>query len=217
MNFFTLTARLFGLYRGWKGKSLAPATVVSRINKVLSYQECSVGVQKNKSVRGFKVEGSYSPELDSRGARSIKVKILFNARRKKFNFNARDIDDVQWFNIVADLVSVLGHEYVHLHQHRRRGWRRCKNYVCYDNDELSIIKKYLGKPDEVDAYAYTLATEMAVDLPDRGTQLEETTTYNLYKTVFGADDRTTQRLVKLSHKYFKRLEKQFNETIRTYL
>ena len=70
---------------------------------------------------------------------------------------------------------------------------------------------------EVDAYAFTLATEMAVDLPDFDTPAEKTTTYNLYKTVFGADDRTTQRLVKLSNKYFKRLEKQFNETIRTYL
>ena len=217
MNFFTLTARLFGLYRNWEGKSLTPAAVVRKINKVLSYQESSVGVQKIKGLRGFKVEGSYSPEADSLGQRSIKVKILFNARRKKFNFNARDINDVQWFDIVADLVSVLGHEYVHLHQHRRRGWRRCKNYVCYDNDELSIIKKYLGKPDEVDAYAFTLATEMAVDLPDFDTPAEKTTTYNLYKTVFGADDRTTQRLVKLSNKYFKRLEKQFNETIRTYL
>ena len=177
MNFFTLTARLFGLYRDWEGKSLTPDSVVKKLNKILGYQESSVGVQKVKGVRGFKVEGSYSHELDSLGQRSIKVKILFNSRRKKFHFNKQDITDVKWFDIVVDLVSVLGHEYVHLHQHRRRNWRRCRNYVCYDDSEMSIIKRYLGKPDEVDAYAFTLATEMAVDLPDFGTTAEKTTTY----------------------------------------
>ncbi len=217
MNYFTLTAKLFGLYSHWQGKSVSPQTVVRKLNKILPYAECKVGLQKIKGVRGFRVEGSYSPEQDALGARGIEVKILFNANRKKFNFNSRDITDTRWFDIVADLVSVLGHEYVHLHQHRKRGWRRCKNYVCYDTSEMGIIKRYLGKPDEVDAYAFTLATERAVDLPDFRTPAEKTTTYELYKTVFGINDATTQRLVKLSNKYFNRLEKQFNETIRTYL
>lgn len=217
MNFFTLTARLFGLYQSWQGKSLTPASVVKGINKVLPYTECSVSVQKVSGVRGFKLEGSYSPELDSRGFKSIKINILINARRKKLHFNKKDITDVCWFNIVSDLASILGHEYVHLNQHRRRNWRRCKNYICYDNSEISIIKKYLGKPDEVDAYAFTVATEMALDLAENYTSVEKTPTYELYKMVFGAQDKTTLRLSKLSNKYFNRLEKQYNETIRTYL
>ena len=169
------------------------------------------------SVRGFRLEGSYSPELDQIGHKSIKIKILFNKSRKKFNFNSRDITDILWFDIVADLVSVLGHEYIHLNQHRGRNWRRCKKYACYDKSELSIIKKYLGKLDEVDAYAFTLATEMAVELPELNATAENTTTYHLYETVFGPNDKITLRLVKLSNKYFKRLERQYNEIIRTYL
>jgi hypothetical protein len=82
---------------------------------------------------------------------------------------------------------------------------------------MSIIKKYLGKPDEVEAYAFTVATEMAIDLSENYTPVEETPTYKLYKIVFGAQDKTTLRLAQLSNKYFNRLEKQYNETIRTYL
>lgn len=217
MNFFTLTARLFGLYQGLQGKSLSPSTVVRKLNQAIPFVECSIGIQKTNNLGGFKIEGSYSPDLDRQNLKSIKIDILMNARRKKLHFNKSDVTEERWFDLVADLVSILGHEYVHLNQHRRRGWRRCKNYICYNNDEMSIVKRYLGKPDEVDAYAFTLATERAVDIPEYATKLEDTTTYELYKTVFGEQDKTTQRLVRLSNKYFKRLEKQYNETIRTYL
>lgn len=217
MNFFTLTARLFGLYQSWQGKSLSPATVIRKLNQTIPFGECSVSVQKKNNLGGFRVEGSYSPEQDRENLKSIKVYILMNSRRKRFKFDSSDVTEEKWFDLVADIASILGHEYVHLNQHRRRGWRRCKNYVCYDNDEMSMVKSYLGKSDEVDAYAFTMATEMAVDIPDYATTAEKTTTYTLYKTVFGAKDKTTLRLVSLSNKYFKRLEKQYNETIRTYI
>ena len=217
MNFFTLTARLFGLYESWQGKSVSPATVIRKINQTIPFSECSVSLQRKNNLGGFRVEGSYSPELDKKKLKSINVYILMNSRRKKLKFNSTDVTDEKWFDLVADIASILGHEYVHLNQHRRRSWRRCKNYVDNKNDELAIVKSYLGKSDEVDAYAFTLATEMAVDIPDYTTTAEKTTTYALYETVFGAGDKTTQRLVSLSNKYFKRLEKQYNETIRTHI
>ena len=77
----------------------------------------------------------------------------------------------------------------------------------------SAVKPYIT-PDEVDAYAYTLAVSLinqkAIENKKR-TSITKTQTYKIYCHFFGKNSDITNRLIKKSKTYYRHLEREYHD------
>lgn len=216
MNYFELKLELKGLYDRFEYNSLTPRQLANKLNSALPYSECRVTVVPTLSLTNlnFEVTGCYNPELDTSSQTPIEIEILCSKERIFYTLCDEDLDRDIWYSLVFDIVTVLGHEFVHLHQFRRRHFKPGKEYR---SQEKSLQKKaqqeYLGIPDEIDAYAYSAASQMAYVLPN---QIEfcQTPVYEWYKNAFNKNHDIVKLLERKTSKYYKLLKRQYNETYR---
>lgn len=216
MNYFQLLDKLEEVYDSLEGKELSSQAIVKRLNRVVPFKECRIIKVDSLCVNNnMMVSGIYEPEQDEANEPCIEIEIIFPKRRDNFEFSEEDFSRDDWYEMCVDLASVLGHEFVHMHQFRRRGYRDGRYYNSrHSNPSVKENQEYFGIPDEVDAYAFTCAVAMCDPIP--GTcKLEDTVIYQIYSNIFDKKDPVVLKLRKLATKYFKRLEKQYHATHRT--
>jgi hypothetical protein len=217
MNYFQLLNKLDGLYDKLAGKAITPKDLVKRLNRAIPFKECRItevttlGLVNNN----FQVSGVYEPDLDEDGECCIELEISF-PKRKSLVFSESCLSRDIWNLLVLDTVSILGHEFVHMHQFRRRGFRDGHSYRS--TAKSMVVKEsqeYFGIPDEVDAYAFTAAANMAHQLykGERVSTVKQTTVYQIYCNVFDKKHPVVLKLEKLTDRYYKKLEKQYHATI----
>lgn len=213
MNYFQLLKLLDELYPTLLNKTLSADEIVSILEKTIPYSS-DVYLTYCKTLGivdyGFVVAGEYDPEKDEEGKKSIELEIQFPREPKVFEFSDNGITRQHWRNLVIDISSVLGHEYMHLNQARSRHFQECKDYMSFANDSaVRGHQEYYGMEDEIDAYAFTLAASLANDFPNLN-NIENAPVYGIYAKVFGEDHKITKKLSNKAKKYLKILEQQFN-------
>lgn len=219
MNYFQLLDRLNGLYDSLEGKELTSRAIVKKLNAAIPFKECKIVYVDSLSVNNnMMVSGMYEPEQDELNEPCIDIEIVFPKRKRQttFKFSKEDLDRFQWRELCVDISSVLGHEFVHMHQFRRRDYRDGRYFTS--NAKSANIKEnqeYFGIPDEVDAYAFTTAVAMCEHFPDRTLKMEETVIYQIYRSLFDKKHPVIVKLQKLTNKYYKRLERQYHATYRS--
>jgi hypothetical protein len=214
MNYFELKLKLKSIYDRFEYNELTSKQIANKFNLAIPFSECKVSTVPSLSLSGlnFEVTGCYNPELDQEGKKPIEIEILLPKERLYYIFSNDDLSRDIWYSLVFDIVTVLGHEYVHLHQFRRRHFKPGKEYSS--KEKCSIKKErqeYLGIPDEVDAYAFTAAAQMAYALPLQ-IDFKSTPVYEWYKSAFKRNDPILKTLENKSNRYFKKLKRQYNET-----
>lgn len=218
MNYFQLLAKLDNLYDGLEGQELSSRAIVKQLNRAIPFKECKVVHVDSLSVNNnMMVSGMYEPEEDEAKETCIEIEIVFPKRRpiSTFQFNTKDLDRAQWRELCVDVASVLGHEFVHMHQFRRRGYRDGRYYTSKATiADIKENQEYFGIPDEVEAYAFTTAVAMCEHFPNRKMEMEETIIYQIYASLFDLNDPVMLKLQKLTAKFYKRLERQYNVTIK---
>lgn len=214
MNYFQLLEKLDGLYDSLEGKTLSSQAIVKKLNSAIPFKECKiVHVNSISSSNNVMISGLYDPDLDEEKKPCIELEVMFPKRRPKstFEFSIDDFDRPQWRELCVDLASVLGHEYVHLGQFRKRGFRDGRYYTSYHSSaSVRENQEYFGIPDEVDAYAFTCAVSMCENFPGPAIKMEDTVIYQIYHNLFDKRDKVNIKLRKLTTKYFKRLERQYH-------
>lgn len=100
----------------------------------------------------FYVNAYYDPEDDKEGDISIEVNI-------HHNFNADTIWDKKH---VTELLIQIFDATVHEFKHQRQSVKR--KYVTYSDHDQEPYRAYLADPDEVDAYALSIAVELTRSL-----------------------------------------------------
>jgi len=214
MNYFQLLEKLDGLYDSLEGKELSSQAIVSKLNRAIPFKECRVRhIDSLSANNNMMVSGMYEPDLDEEKKPCIEIEVMFPKRRPKstFEFSVDDLDRPQWRELCTDIASVLGHEYVHLHQFRKRGFRDGRYYTSYHSSaSVRENQEYFGIPDEVDAYAFTCAVSMCEDFPGPAVRMEDTIIFQIYANLFDKNDKVVVKLRKLATKYFKRLERQYH-------
>lgn len=219
MNYFQLLEKLDGLYDSLEGKTLTSRAIVSKLNRTIPFKECRViNIDSLSANNNMMVSGMYEPDLDELKKPCIEIEVLFPKRKPQptFEFSIDDLDRPQWRELCVDIASVLGHEYVHLHQFRKRGFRDGRYYTSYDvNESTRENQEYFGIPDEVDAYAFTCAVSMCENFPGPAVKMEDTIIYQIYANLFDKNSKVLVKLRRLTAKYFKRLERQYHATHRT--
>jgi len=100
------------------------------------------------------INAFYDPEKDERGKVSIELVIVTNPSDKYI------ILDEELFNLfIKHLADSLAHELIHMRQARSRDFLNV-THRARQNTDLDESIQYLSDPDEIDAYAYNIATEL---------------------------------------------------------
>ena len=103
------------------------------------------------------MNAGYSQEVDKWKDPDIyatNLDLLFNNRQRIFNFSKKGFDE-----LVARLNDAIGHERIHQSQARKRKLRHPgSEYIGPGKGRAE--RDYLGKPDEVEAFSYNIASEL---------------------------------------------------------
>jgi hypothetical protein len=214
MNYFNLLHKLEGLYDVNIGRKFTPAQITKLIAQNVPYKDVifSTNLTVNSNIDTITVSGLYDYGEDQWGNTPIEIELAFFKRKRHFVIGA-SMSQKKWNQLCFDVASVLGHEYVHLHQYRDRDYRPGRGFRSRENDEsLKQTQEYLGHTDEVDAYSFTVAAEMAMSLRSNKTvDLYKTVMYNNYCDAFGSNHSIITKLKNKSLKYYSILEGQYNE------
>ncbi len=150
------------------------------------------------------VGGLYDEYDDREGLPCIEIDLYFNQDVQHI-----DTSSLDWYRLCFDVAEALGHELVHRDQaHRSRKTRR--RYIGHGPRHLiNEEQQYLGDPDEVEAYGYSIAAEMLaihgtmdIDDPD----VQSIVMYSTYQHAFSHDQSVLLKLRKQILKYLHRLE-----------
>lgn len=217
MHYFQLLQKLCDIYSDNHGRTLSKRQIVGKINRAVNLYDVRIKGIKSIAVLGnsFDISGIYDHELDFEDKPSIGIEIVFPEYKEKFTFDESDFTEDHWITLSVDVASVIGHEYVHQRQARRRHFNEGRNYKS--NSKNIIFKEqqeYYGTPDEVDAYAYTLAVSLinqkALESKKR-ISITKTQTYKIYCHFFGRNNEITNRLIKKSKTYYRHLEREYHD------
>jgi len=220
MNYFQLLSKLYHIYDRLAGQTVDQTVILKKIRAVVTYPDCKIISNRSLSIASNELEvaGVYDSELDEEGhSKPIEIEIQFPKKKPTFTFDESDMSRNHWSELCVDFANILGHEYVHLHQFRRRDFKWPKPYKSYNpHPRLKEQEEYYGDNDEVDAYAYIAAAEMAIDsfnpIEIQPTDIERTRVYKTYTRVFDKKSPVVLKLEKRAQRYYKLLERQYNET-----
>lgn len=219
MNYFQLLKRLYDIYDRNAGRVADSNSIIRIIRRQIPFTDCKIVAVRTLGVasNALNVSGVYDPEADEFGERPITIEIAFPKSKESFSFTDDDLTRSHWSDLCIDFVNILGHEYMHLRQFRRRDFKWCREYrsnlTCPKKKE---IQEYYGDPDEIDAYAFVAAADMAITCFSsnkiKTPKIESTRLYRTYIKYFDKKDPVVLKFVKLTNRYYKKLERQYHET-----
>ena len=217
MSYFQLLHQVGFIYEKNRGKTLTRPEIVRKISKAVNLYDVRFKGKDSIAVLGntFDISGIYDSELDFEDKPAIGIELVFPEYKKQFLLDESDFTEEHWLALSIDIASVIGHEYVHMRQARRRHFNEGRNYKSTSKNIIfKEQQEYYGTPDEVDAYAYTLAVSLinqkAIENKKR-TSITKTQTYKIYCHFFGKNSDITNRLIKKSKTYYRHLEREYHD------
>ena len=217
MNFFQLVKSLYDVYERAEGQVIDSKSLMRRIRSAVPYTEVKILSNKTLSVTSnrFNVSGAYIPERDEMGLAPIEVEISLPKGKDFYYFDDSDLSRAHWSELCVDIAGLLGHEFVHLQQFRRRNFNWCRAYKSrHKLLNIREAQEYYGDSDEIDAYAYTAAAELAIETltQSKKPKIENLRLYKTYTKVFDRRDPVVEKFVRLTARYYKKLERQYHDT-----
>jgi hypothetical protein len=100
------------------------------------------------------INAFYDPERDERGKNSVELVLVTNPNDRHLI-----LDQTLWNLFVNRLADSLAHELIHMRQARARDFLFVESRA-YREMEIDENLSYLSDLDEIDAYAYNIATEL---------------------------------------------------------
>ena len=195
-----------------QGQGLSPSRMTAMIRRALGSQiilktRRAATVDPDTIVIG----GCYDSEADQQGWPAIELTLNYHPAQETILLDAED-----WHRTCLAIAECIGHEQVHREQYRGRGWLdNPHSYHSTSKDPaLRDEQEYLGDPDELEAYGYSIAAELAemhgvfdVDHP----ALDQVFMYRVYLETFDTDKSVVLKLRQYISKYLRRLEVDYNE------
>lgn len=215
MNYFELLERLYFMYEKLHNKKLTCNQFIRKIRNAVPFTDCEIVLTKTLTVlpTEIPVAGLYDGDLDYEGHKPIQMEIAVHKIRENFIFNENDIGIDKWATFCIDFAVILGHEYIHMHQFRRRSFRMNRPYISTSkNQNIRDQQCYFGDSDELDAYAWAAAANAIIENRSNRKNIESTNLYKTYARIFDKTDPLVQKFVRKGNSYLKKLEKQKNVT-----
>lgn len=167
---------------------------------------------KLKTIRDINVDldqviinGVYDHEDDEENLPSITVCVNYNPMQVTIR-----LADVNWDQICINLIECTGHEVIHQHQYRNRKFDINPVMFGSKNPDLDkqFIQEYLGNPDEIEAYGYSLAVTMYLkhNVKKLSSKIVgQSPVFKIYCDTFGTNHIIVKQLLEYSVKYFNHL------------
>ena len=103
------------------------------------------------------IAGYYDLDYDEAGNKPIELIFFYHSRNDHIKLNRKRIA-----NIGALAADTILHEIIHMSQFRKKNFLVCPPYrSCARRVKIRTAQEYLGKFDEIDAYAFNIADELA--------------------------------------------------------
>jgi hypothetical protein len=103
------------------------------------------------------IAGHYYSEHDEAGSKSIEVIFSYYSKDDHIKLNRKRINGIG--ALIADTIL---HEIIHMSQHRKKDFLQSPSYhSCARVVKIREEQRYLGKFDEIDAYAFNIVDELA--------------------------------------------------------
>jgi hypothetical protein len=106
-------------------------------------------------INDISVNAYYDPDLDERKKIAIELVLITNP-----NSQFIMLDDMTWLAFSNGIADSLAHELIHMRQHRLREFEDVSVRHATAFNEHPDAQEYLADPDEVDAYALSIAIEL---------------------------------------------------------
>jgi hypothetical protein len=153
----TVASRIAKGFDDFANRGVSPRVLMNHVKK-LAGRQTIITSSKSEVVDPNTVglNAYYDPDEDEEGEIPIEVVLVFNPDDKLVT-----MDRNQWREFAAELIDYLQHEMIHQYQYRSRGYQPTRAYVSKAKDaEQKKQQEYLGNPDEIEAYAHNLASEL---------------------------------------------------------
>jgi hypothetical protein len=176
-----------------------------KIPQVRLYTRRSPGVDFDT----VNVGGLYDSYSDREGEPCVELALIYHPDQQHI-----DLAKLNWGQVCFDVAECVGHEFVHRDQYRRK--KKVRKYKSQDTDaEKREEQEYLGASDEIEAYGFTIAAELA-EVHDcfelDHSKLNEVLMYRVYSSTFDTDQSVVLKLHKQISKYLRRLEIEYDKT-----
>ena len=190
-----------------KDTEFTPAELTRFIRNIVGNSDTKVATSRDSNVDmdQIVIGGIYDPHDDEAGVQSITLYVTYNPDQKRIK-----IANLDWTQICIDLIECTGHEFIHQKQYRSRNFD-IGSYLFVsgsDDDSIKLDQNYLGNPDEIDAYAYSIAVEIYLKYRPRRLSLkyiQQTAMHKAYCTVFGKHHAITKQLTGYVDSYYTQL------------
>lgn len=189
---------------------IAPSELTALFRGAIKHPQVRLSTKRSAlvSFNQVSVGGDYDPEDDKLGDPCIQVYLLYHSSQQHLELNVS-----QWRRLCFDIAECIGHELVHRAQAKRRKYKLAREYLsrahCSHQREE---QQYLGSPDEIEAYGFSIAAELAAmhgcfSLEE--IQQHNIMMYQVYTSTFDNDQSVVLKLQHQISKYLRRLEADY--------
>lgn len=159
-NNVTASDKIIDIFTKLSNLDLKVSQVVNYTKKYLSKHNIStlVTLSKSQSVDpgDILVSAYYDKDNDEDDDIPFELALIVHPGTEMINWNS-----AKWREFALALIDNLEHELIHQHQYRSRDFMSNRGYKSnHPNPNVKEAQEYLGNPDEIDAYAHNLASEM---------------------------------------------------------
>ena len=200
---FQLREQLLALESRYGDSRLAPSEITELIRKSIKDSNVRVTTKRHNRVDEGTIvpSGSYDSEDDADGEPCIHLELMYNPDQQHLH-----IKQVGWDRVCFEICEVLGHEYVHRDQRRRRSRNESYSGTLSEDLHTCAEQQYYGQTHEVEAYGYSVAAELVCYCAGDQEQAAATETYQLYTRLFAHDQSVIMKLDQYISKYLNKLK-----------
>jgi len=207
VTLITIFEEMVALGEKTKDTEFTPTEFTRFLRSLVGNSDTKVNTTRDSNVDldQVVVGGIYDPHEDESGNTSITIFVTYHPDQKTIK-----IADLDWHQLCVDLIECTGHEFVHQGQYRARRFDIGPHlFVSGSEDEgTQLDQNYLGNPDEIEAYGYSIAIEIYLKYrPKKITSalVERTAMYKTYLNAFGIRHSVVEQLDQFIVKYYLQL------------
>jgi hypothetical protein len=160
---------------------LTPIEISRWVRKCIKDQDILLKTCRSQAVDECQilVSGVYDQEFDQDGLPSIEVFLNYNPAQ-----TAIELDLINWNRLAFDVAECMGHELVH----KKLRCKKSKEYrSALPPGVLHDEQVYLGNSEEIQAYGFSIAADVAINLDGEFDQRFHADMYGIYQKTFDQD------------------------------
>lgn len=153
----TVATKIARTFDKFANQPTTPTQIVNHLRKLIG-STTIINIHRSDDVdpNDIRLQAYYDPDEDEDEEKPFELVLNFNRNDKQVF-----MDMNTWRDFASEVIEFLQHEMIHQHQYRSRSFIQNRPYRSNEADP--VVKKaqeYQGDPDEVDAYAHNLASEL---------------------------------------------------------